>query len=211
MLGSTWLTVFAVELAVISIINGFTILTFARNRHLRKRTKYLIINLSIADFFVGTVSGPMHIYHLMTFKPGSGFGWGKFIVMFLDNVFTACSVLQLAMLSLERLHATLFPFRHCLIGSLRFDDGNVSDNARNQWFDWLNEEKQPCGTCGTLFAAMFLRSLPNDDVRFSYLRFLRQHELAAVNLSFLAFTWKPFVPCKRKCTSPILYNVINMA
>ncbi|XP_067052840.1 neuromedin-U receptor 1-like [Acropora muricata] len=115
MLGSTWLTVFVVELAVISIINGFTILTFARNRHLRKRTTYLIINLTIADFFVGTVSGPMHIYHLMTFKPGSGFGWGKFIVMFLDNLFTACSLLQLAMLSLERLHATLFPFRHCLM------------------------------------------------------------------------------------------------
>ena len=82
MLKSTWLTVFAVELAVISIINGFTILTFARNRHLRKRTKYLIINLTIADFFVGTVSGPMHIYHIMTFEPGSGFGWGKFIVSF---------------------------------------------------------------------------------------------------------------------------------
>ena len=96
MLKSTWLTVFVVELAVISIINNFTILTFARNRHLRKRTKYLIINLTIAAFFLGTVSGPMHIYHLMTFKPGSGFGWGKFIVMFLDNVFTACSVLQLA-------------------------------------------------------------------------------------------------------------------
>ena len=109
---SNWLTVFVVELAVISIINGFTILTFGRNRHLRKRTTYLIINLTIADFFVGTVSGPMHIYHSMTFERGSGFGWGKFIVMFLDIVFTACSVLNLAMLSLERLHATLFPFRH---------------------------------------------------------------------------------------------------
>ncbi|XP_044171052.1 galanin receptor type 1-like [Acropora millepora] len=115
MLRSTWLTVFVVELAVISIINGFTILTFARNRHLRKRTTYLIMNLTIADFFVGTVSGPMHIYHIMTFEPGSGFGWGKFIVMFLDNLFTACSLLHLAMLSLERLHATLFPFRHCLM------------------------------------------------------------------------------------------------
>ena len=50
MFRSTWLTVFVVELAVISIINGFTILTFARNRHLRKRTTYLIINLTIADF-----------------------------------------------------------------------------------------------------------------------------------------------------------------
>ena len=27
------------------------------------------------------------------------------------------------------------------IGNLRFDDGNVNDNATNQWFDWLNEEK----------------------------------------------------------------------
>ena len=115
MVRSTWLAVFVVELAVISIINGFTILTFARNRHLRKRTKYLIINLTIADFFVGTVSGPLHIYHTMTFEPGSGFGWGKFIVLFLEQVFTTCSLLHLALLSLERLHATLFPFRHCLM------------------------------------------------------------------------------------------------
>ena len=115
MFRSRWLTVFVVELAVISIINGFTILTFARNRHLRKRTTYLIINLTIADFFVGTVSGPMHIYHTMTFESGSGFGWGKFIVMFLKDVFRVCSLLHLALLSLERLHATLFPFRHCLM------------------------------------------------------------------------------------------------
>ena len=112
---STWLTVFVVELVVISIINGFTILTVARNRHLRKCTTYLIINLTIADLFVGTVSGPMHIYHTMTFKPGSGFSWRKFIVLLLDNAFTACSLLNLALLSLERLHATLFPFRHCLM------------------------------------------------------------------------------------------------
>ena len=115
MFRSTWLTVFIVEYAVTSIINGFTILTFARNRHLRKRTTCLIINLTIADFMVGTVSGPMHIYHTMTFEPGSGFGCGKFIVMFLDNLFTACSLLHLGLLSLERLHATLFPIRHCLM------------------------------------------------------------------------------------------------
>ena len=112
---STWPPVFVVELAVICIINGFTILTFARNRHLRKRTTYLIINLAIADFFVGTVSGPVYIYNTMTLKPGSGLGWREFIVVFLNNVFIACSLLNLALLSLERLHATLFPFRHCLM------------------------------------------------------------------------------------------------
>ena len=108
---SVWLTVFFTELAVLSIVNGFTILTqaVARNRHLRKRTTYLIINLTMADLFVGIVSGPMHVYH-MIFKPGSGF-----IVMFLEIVFTTCSLLSLALLSSERLHATLFPSRHCLI------------------------------------------------------------------------------------------------
>ena len=65
--------------------------------------------------FVGTVSGPMHVYHIMIFKAGSGFGGRKFIVMFLENVFTACSLLSLALLALERLHGTLFPFRHCLM------------------------------------------------------------------------------------------------
>ena len=112
---SKWLAVFFTELAVISVINGFTILTVARNRHLRKRTTYLIINLTMADLFVGIVSGPMHVYHIMIFKPGSGFGGRKFTVMFLENVFTTCSLLSLALLSLERLHATLFPFRHCLM------------------------------------------------------------------------------------------------
>ena len=92
MFRSTWLTVFVVEFAVISIINGFTILTFA--------------SLTIADFFVGTVSGPLHIYHTMTFERGSGFGWEKFIVLFLERVFTTCSLLHLALLSLERLHAS---------------------------------------------------------------------------------------------------------
>ena len=101
--------VFIVEYAVTSIINGFTILTFASNRHLRKRTTYLIINLTIADFLVGTVSGPMHIYYTMTFEPGSGFGWGKFIVMFLDNVFTACSLLLLIPASAAAIFSLITP------------------------------------------------------------------------------------------------------
>ena len=78
--------------------------------------------------------------------------------------------------------------------NLRFDDDNVNDNATNPWFDRLHEEKWSCCTYSTLFGAMFWRSLPNADVKFSYLRLRRQRELAAVNLSLFAFTWKPFVP-----------------
>ena len=43
---------------------------------------------------------------------------------------------------------------------LNSDDGN--GNARKQWSDWLNEEKQSCCTCGTHFNSIFWRSLPNN-------------------------------------------------
>ena len=107
-----WLAVYIPEFVIIFLINGFTIITFARNHHLRKCTTYLIINLAVADLLVGAVSGPMHIYHTLTFKPESGFSWKNFTVMYFDEFFGNCSLLNLALLSLERLHATLFPFRH---------------------------------------------------------------------------------------------------
>ena len=61
------------------------------------------------------MSGPMHIYHTLTFKPDSGLSWKKCTVMYFDNAFTNCSLLNLVLLSLERLHATIFPFRHPLM------------------------------------------------------------------------------------------------
>ena len=107
-----WLAVYIPEFVIIFLINGFTIITFARNHHLRKCTMYLIINLAVADLLVGAVSGPMHIYHTLTFEAESEFSWKKFTVMYFDEFFEYCSLLNLALLSLERLHATLFPFRH---------------------------------------------------------------------------------------------------
>ena len=56
----------------------------------------------------------------------------------------------------------------------------------------------------------FWRSLPSNDVKFSYMRFWRQRESAAVNLSFSGFIWKSFVASKRKYTSPSSYNVTTM-
>ena len=44
---------------------------------------------------------------------------------------------------------------------------------RHLWFDWLNEKKACC-TCDTLFAANFWRSMPNDVVKFAYLKFWLQ-------------------------------------
>ena len=115
-LNTAWFAVFVSEYILIFIINAFTIIAFARNRYLRKCSTYLIINLTVADLLVGAVSGPLHLYHTVTFDPGSGFSWQKFIVLTFDNTFTATSITNLSLVSLERAHATFYPFRHCIIG-----------------------------------------------------------------------------------------------
>ena len=57
---------------------------------------------------------------------------------------------------------------------------------RHKWMIWLVEwVKKSCCSCGTLFGAMFRRSLPNNDVKFSCLMLWRQREPAPVNLHSL--------------------------
>ena len=110
-----WLKVFVTEFIVIFIINAFTIIVFARNRHIRKRSTYLIINVTVADLLVGTVAGPLRIYQSLKMEPGHAFVWKYFIVLTLKNTFSASSLDNLVLIALERLHATLCPLRHCLI------------------------------------------------------------------------------------------------
>ena len=68
-----------------------------------------------------------------------------------------------------------------VLGSLT----NDKDNVTNQIHDWLNEEKQSCCTCSTLFGAIFRQSLPNEDVRVSNFRFRRQRKLQQQTFQFL--------------------------
>ena len=111
---SVFFPVFITEFLVILIINAVTITAFARSRNLRKRSTYLIINLTVADLLVGAVTGPLHVHHKMEEKVD--FTWQGVIVFAFDVIFPLASQVNLCLISLDRLHATLFPFRHCLIG-----------------------------------------------------------------------------------------------
>ena len=100
--------VFIAEFLVILIINATTIIAFARVRHLRKRSTYLMIILTAADLLVGAVTGPLIMYHEET----NGFTLSGFIFLAIEIIPIASQV-NLSLISLERLHAALFPFRHC--------------------------------------------------------------------------------------------------
>jgi len=113
-----WLEIFVTEFLVISIINAFTITAFARTRHLRKRSTFLVMNLTVADLLVGVVTGPLFTYSKYLRKnrnDSKHCTWPGSIICAIISTFTIASQVNLSLISLERLHATLFPFRHCLI------------------------------------------------------------------------------------------------
>ena len=115
-----WIAAFVIEFIVIFLLNAFTLAIYIRNRHLSKRSTYLIINLTVVDLLVGTVAGPSMIFE--PDNPGrdvgleQDFSWQSFVYLTLQGLFLVASLVNISLISLERLNATLFPFRHCPVG-----------------------------------------------------------------------------------------------
>ena len=86
-----------------------------RNRNLRKRSTYLVINLAVTDMFVGGIV----VYRLFYF-PGvlrNLWKWhlvedGTFIVIQVVLSLPYGSLINITIIALERVHATFLPFRH---------------------------------------------------------------------------------------------------
>lgn len=116
-----WLTAFTVVGSLIIVLNLATIVTFSINTQLRRRNVYCLINLAVADMLYG------------------GFGTAYCVCIFLDqyvnlNINIAVQVvvyvllilafvgalMSLALVSLERVFATVFPFRHRLTPSRKY-------------------------------------------------------------------------------------------
>ena len=109
-----WFAVWLTEFLLMFIINAFTLIIFARTLQLRKRSTYLIINLTVADLLIAAVSGPEALWFLKTEKR-SGHGL-RTLYLTIADIFWIASLGNLVLISLERLHATLYPFRHyCLV------------------------------------------------------------------------------------------------
>ena len=123
-----WLTVFMTESVAIVTLNILTIIVFIKTRGLRKRSMYLVINLAVADMFVGGYVGALSF-----FETGVGcnfwqhnlsyFGLGRNVIYALYYTFMLTSITNLAAISLERLHATFRPFKHRLLKKWVFGRG----------------------------------------------------------------------------------------
>lgn len=119
---TVWCTVFAVETVVIVTGNLLTFIIFARDARLRKPSSYLIMSLAIADLFIGLFTLPMWIYQI-----GLGILWhsktfhqGLTAFFAIDSFTNLASISNLTAISLERLYATLLPWRHRATSRARF-------------------------------------------------------------------------------------------
>ena len=111
-----WLFVLIIECLAIVILNIITIIVFLKQRQLQRRSTYLIIHLAIVDLLVGGVSGPVYIAG----KKISCDKWRYHSVISVTLLFQFISVMNLAAISLERLHATFRPIQHRLLSNWHY-------------------------------------------------------------------------------------------
>ena len=115
-----WLVVLGTECLTIVILNVIIIIAFVKQRQPQRRSKYLIIHQTMVDLLVGLVHGPLTIewcgsicdlweYHR------SFITWLRMLETVLGVQVYQVSFLNLAVISLERVHATFRPFKHRFI------------------------------------------------------------------------------------------------
>lgn len=102
-----WTLAFAVECFVIIVGNAVAIAVFWKQRSKLKRTRYLLINLSAADFMVG-VCAIDDIVCLPLNNQGCNIIQKTILV---DSSFAMASLTFLLLVSLERLFAVISPLR----------------------------------------------------------------------------------------------------
>ena len=106
---------FAAILESIVVITGniFTIFVFWKHRNRLKRTSFLLINLAVADLFVGLTAtvGPIDLE-----KPINS-ARNKNISTAFHVTFSFSSAFFLALISLERAYALIWPLRHRVSGT----------------------------------------------------------------------------------------------
>ena len=115
----TWVTVGLAESVAIVTLNLCTIIVFIRNRNLRKRSMYLVINLAVVDMLVGGFAGYTMFYssgvYCNVFTRRSIETWALNILQAFSVFFPLSSLTNMTIIALERVHATYRPFKHRLL------------------------------------------------------------------------------------------------
>ena len=117
---STWLAVLLTVTVAVVAVNLLSIVLFIKNSNLRTRAMYLVINLTVADMFVGGIAIFDVVFQFLLYGCESenilqSFfkrEWQAVSFTTINMWLPLTSVTGIAVISLDRMHATFRPFRH---------------------------------------------------------------------------------------------------
>ena len=116
--------VLSIEYFIICIGNTFTIYVFWKTRRTLQKASYLLINLAVADLFVGVMQITLLATHLQLYL----FTYSEFnihifssqkshLISSIQIIFSCSLVFSLAVISLERVYAVVWPLHHRTVSS----------------------------------------------------------------------------------------------
>ena len=127
---TAWATVIGMEAVIIVTLNALTIVIYLKERSLRRRSMYLVINLAVADMFVGTVPAIIEclligndcgLWTINSFNRPLAFG-----IIVLVRLFPLASIANLAAISFQRTQAMFRPLKYRLIRKKTFLAGSIA-------------------------------------------------------------------------------------
>ena len=113
--GITLSVVFLLEAVLIVAGNFLTIGLFAKEKKLRKKSLFLVVNMAFADLISGAVSLPLYVYSSIgpryrlwkTSYKALEISWDV-----TDTTFSQASLISAVFLALERFYAIYWPLKH---------------------------------------------------------------------------------------------------
>ena len=117
---STWYAVFLTITVAVVAVNLLSIILFVKNSNLRTRAMYLVINLTVVDMFVGGSATLYVVFYFLLYgcEPRNAhLIWAElppilFVLTVTEAWLPLTSVAGIAVISLDRMHASFRPFRH---------------------------------------------------------------------------------------------------
>ena len=116
--------VFSIEDFLICIGNTFTIYVFWKKRRTLQKASYLLINLAVADLLVGVLQIILlatqiepYLFNYSEFNKHTYNSQKSHFLGSIQIIFSCSSVFSLAVISLERVYAIVWPLHHRTVSS----------------------------------------------------------------------------------------------
>ena len=114
--GISLVSAFIFESVMIVGGNLLTIILFVREKKLRKKSLFLVMNMALADVMLGAVSLPLFVYLLVGayyhLWAASKSTFNFYLFHFLDVTFSQSSLISAVFISCERFYAVYWPLKH---------------------------------------------------------------------------------------------------